>query len=266
MTDEPRSLLRELSTPRSLAMLLLALVLAATFAALGQWQLSRAIQQGTVVARPTETVKALTSVAQPQSQQTTASIGQLVRATGRLVPADTYVVADRLNDGDSGYWVVGHAVVDRPAGAQLVVGLGWAKQRTTAAAAADRIRAAAPADQDFIGRYIDSDGAEASTSGSPRSLTSVAAARLLNMWSVDTGTVYEGVLTLRSPAAGLVRIDSPRPGEEVELNLVNVLYAVEWVLFALAALYVWYRLIRDRWELERAAADAPEPAGALEQR
>ncbi len=32
------------------------------------------------------------------------------------------------------------------------------------------------------------------------------------------------------------------------LNLLNVFYAVEWVLFAGFAIYLWYRLVRDAVE------------------
>jgi len=84
--------------PRSFALLALALVLAAAFAGLGQWQIARAIEQGTVVARPTERTVPLTSVAEPAHQQTDASVGQKVATRGRLVPADTVIVGDRLND------------------------------------------------------------------------------------------------------------------------------------------------------------------------
>jgi cytochrome oxidase assembly protein ShyY1 len=245
--------------PRSIAQLLAALALALAFAALGQWQLSRAVQAGTVVERATETVRPLSAVARPQSQQTEASVGQLVRTTGHYVPADFLVVADRLNGGERGYWVVGHAVVDDPAGAQLVVGLGWAPDRATADRVAGRLRAGGPSPGTLTGRYIDSDPAEPSTAGSPRALTAVSTAQLLNLWSDPAGPVYAGVLTLRSAPAGLSTISSPRPQAQVELNLLNLFYALEWGLFAL---YVWYRLVRDRWEQERAAEEAPEPVTA----
>jgi hypothetical protein len=113
----------------------------------------------------------------------------------------------------------------------------------------------------LTGRYVDSDGATATTSGDPDALVGVSTARLVNLWTVDPGgPTYEGVLTLEDAPDGLTPIWSPRPGEEVELNLLNLLYAVEWAFFAVAAFYVWYRLVRDRWEQEAAALAAdPEP-------
>ncbi|MDQ1512498.1 MAG: hypothetical protein QOC59_340 [Microbacteriaceae bacterium] len=255
-----RTLLRELVRPRSLGTLLVALVLALAFAALGQWQLSRAVQAGTVVERPTETVRPLSAVAVPQTQQTEASVGQLVATSGRWVPADFVVVENRLNRGERGYWVVGHAIVDRPAGAQLAVGLGWTADRGAAERVAADLRSRPPGAGPLTGRYIDSDPAEPSTSGSPRTLTAVSTPQLLNLWSSATGPVYAGVLTLRTPPAGLVPISSPRPRAQVELNLLNIFYALEWAVFALLAFYVWYRLVRDRWEQETGRAEQPEPA------
>lgn len=261
-----RTLRQEMVRPRSLGLLLLALLLAATFAALGQWQLGRAVQEGTVIPRPTETVKALTDVASPQRQQTDASVGQLVRTSGRFVAKDFLVVGDRLNRGDRGYWVVGHALVDDPSGTSLAVGIGWAKDRATAQRAAAALAADPPADGPLLGRYVDSDAAQPTTAGSPTALSAVSTARLVNLWSSPQVPVYEGVLTLRTAPDGLTSIYSPRPVAQVELNFLNLFYAAEWALFALAAFYVWYRLVRDRWEQEQApeddAADLHEPAAA----
>jgi cytochrome oxidase assembly protein ShyY1 len=252
-----RSLRAEFLTSRSIGLLVLALVLAAAFAALGQWQISRAIEQGTVVARPTERTVALTGIAQPAQQQTDASVGQKVSTRGRLVPQDTMVIGDRLNDGKRGWWVVGHAIVDDPQGAQLAVALGWAPTEDAARTALAAVKAAPSTDRPLVGRYVDSDAAEPSTSGDPATLSAVSTARLVNLWTQDVGApTYEGILTLESAPAGLTDIYSPRPGSAVELNLLNLLYAGEWAIFAVGAFYVWYRLVRDRWEQDQAVAAA----------
>ncbi|MFD1721099.1 SURF1 family cytochrome oxidase biogenesis protein [Amnibacterium endophyticum] len=260
MTDDvaaDRTLAREYLTPRSLGLLVVFLLLAGVFAGLMQWQLSRAVDRGVVERRATEQVVSLSSVARPDAQQTDASVGQSVSAEGRLVPQDTFVVGDRLNRGQRGWWVVGHAALDD--GSQLALGLGWAPTEEAARRAADEVRAAPAEPRDFVGRYVDSDGAEPTASGDPRALVGVSTARLVNLWTLPADApVYEGVMTLRQAPAGLTAIWSPKPGEQVELNLLNVLYAVEWALFAVFALYIWYRLVRDRWEARQQPVDEDE--------
>lgn len=247
-----RPLRSALVAPRSLGLLLLALLLAGIFAALAQWQLSRAVEAGRIVPRPTERVLPLNRVAQPAAQQTKTSVGQSVETAGRLIPGDTVLIGDRLNDGTRGWWVVGHAIVDDPAGAQLAVALGWASDRDAAEQAAAAVRAAPEVDRTLRGRYVDSDPAEPTRGGPPSALIGVSTARLVNVWDpAQAGPVYEGILTLDRAPAGLTTIYSPVPQEQVELNLLNILYAAEWVLFAGFALYIWYRLVRDRWELEQ---------------
>lgn len=254
-----RGLGAELVRPRSLLLLLAALAVAALFGALGQWQLSRAVQNGTVLDRPTEVVRQLSAVARPQAQQTDASVGQMVRVRGAWVPGDFLVVGGRLNRGAEGAWVTGHLITDEPAGAQLAVAVGWAPSRARAQAVADRLNAAPPAAGTVTGRYLDSDGPAVPETGSRTVLTAMAVPQLLNLWRTRTdGPVYNGYLVDRATPAGLSVIDSPRPQKQVELNLLNLLYAGEWVLFALAALYVWYRLVRDRWERLRAPVADPD--------
>ncbi|MGT2426006.1 SURF1 family cytochrome oxidase biogenesis protein [Amnibacterium kyonggiense] len=255
-----RSLRSAFLSPRSIGLLLLAVVIAVVFALLSQWQVSRAVQQGTVVSRATEKIVPLSTIARPAAQQTDASVAQRASTRGVLVPVDTVIASDRLNHGTRGWWVVAHAVVDEPRGAQLAVALGWAPTEAVARAAADRVRSSTPVDGPLVGRYVDSDAAEPSTSGNPDALDAVSTARLVNLWTQDVGQpTYEGILTLDRAPDGLTDIYSPKPSEQVELNLLNVLYAVEWVLLGVGAFYVWYRLVRDRWEQETAPVDADEP-------
>ena len=60
-------------------------------------------------------------------------------------------------------------------------------------------------------------------------------------------------------------ISSPPPEQSVELNWLNIFYAVEWVVFAGFAVYLWYRLVRDAVERERdEAGEAAEAAAGAE--
>ncbi len=80
-------------------------------------------------------------------------------------------------------------------------------------------------------------------------------AAMVNLWSeVDPGGVYNGYIVANTPVAGLEKIDSPRPSQEVELNWLNLFYAAEWVIFAGFAVFLWWRLVRDVWEREQTPA------------
>ena len=232
--------------PRWIAALLLALGVAAGFAALGQWQLGRAVQTATVVSYPTETVVALASMAKPQTPVTDRVSGQMVSVVGERVAGDTSVVSDRINHGKTGYWVIGH-VVDT-SGTSLAVALGWAPTRARADAAATELRAGAPS-ATIVGRYRPTEPPD--QQDFEHGVTSaVSISALINEWTTVPTTVYGGYLVARSPASGLDAIYSPRPQSDVTLDWLNVFYAIEWTVFAGAAVYLWYRVVRDAWEKE----------------
>jgi hypothetical protein len=46
---------------------------------------------------------------------------------------------------------------------------------------------------------------------------------------------------------------------EIEFNLLNVFYALEWAIFAGFAIYLWYRLVRDVVEREAEPAAGSPP-------
>lgn len=253
--------------PRWIAALLFALVMAAGFAALSQWQLARSVATGTVIARDTESIVPLSAVAKPQSPVTQRANAQLVTVTGRWNPDDYSLVSDRLNGGVAGYWVVGHfsAELDSGATAGLAVALGWTTSRPAAASvmkrlASDASRVAVP----LTGRYIPSESPQGSDFQHGK-VSTMSPGAFINVWTAtDAGGVYGGYLTSAERVPGLTIIDSPKPSSTVEVNLLNVFYAAEWVVFAGFAIFLWYRLVRDAWEREQ--EEAAEAAAADEAR
>lgn len=249
--------------PRWVAALLLALGIAAAFAALGQWQLERSFEGGEVTEEQTESSVPLTSIATPQQPQPSATIGQLV-TVGEVdyVAGDWVVLSDRSNvsgpgaEPVPGFWVVGHAVVE--GGASLTVAMGWAPS-ADAAASAIRDLDAAPLAQSLSGRYLPTESPQQSNFEEGQR-SAIAVSELVNLWSVEPDGVYSGYVVADTPAAGLEAIFSPPPNTEVSLNLLNVFYAVEWVIFAGFAVFLWYRLVKDAWELENdeVALDGPD--------
>jgi cytochrome oxidase assembly protein ShyY1 len=234
--------------PRWIAALVLALAVAAGFALLSQWQLSRSVATGTVVERPTETVLPLDEVATPQAPLRSSADGQLVTATGGFVDGDTIVLGDRLNGGRSGYWVVAHLDAD---GAGVAVALGWTSSRAAAEGAA---RAFAGGPAVVTGRLV-ADEAPQTSGFEQKELSALSMAALVNVWSdADPAGVYNGYIVSDAAAAGLERIDAPPAVAEVELNWLNLFYAAEWVIFAGFAIFLWWRLVRDVWIREQRTA------------
>jgi cytochrome oxidase assembly protein ShyY1 len=230
-------------TPRWIAALVLALAIAAGFAALGQWQLGRSVDNVQTVDIDTETAVPLDSIAEPGSGVNEEQLGRVVSVTGSLVPGDTVVLTGRGDGhGRTGDWVVGHLVTDE--GVSLAVALGFT---TGPAATVDT-----PGPGTWIGRYQLSEEPQSSDfeNGEQHALS---VADLVNRWA-DPGPVYGGYLVLADPLPGLDPIVAAPPEREVTLNLLNVFYAVEWVLFAGFAIYLWYRLVRDAVEREEEQA------------
>jgi len=107
-------------------------------------------------------------------------------------------------------------------------------------------------------------------------VASLSVAELINRWDVpsysgflvgtgftvagkDLGTATEG--TAMQPV-----VVEPQP-QETPVNWMNIFYAVEWVVFAGFAIFLWWRLVaddyrRDLEDAEDAAAEARSAAQA----
>ena len=244
--------------PRWIAALVLCLAIAFAFAALGQWQLSRSIDAGVPVDETTETPVPLAQLAVAQQPLTADAAGRRVTIEGTLVPGDYVVLSGRLNDGEPGYWVVGHLVAtddatnEASAGASLAVALGWAATADDAASAVSDLQSQAPTA--FGGRYLPSEAPQEDDfeNGEQNSLSTAA---LVNQWGVVPTTVYAGYLVTDAATEGLDQIDAPAPSTEIQVNWLNIFYAVEWAVFAGFAVFLWFRLVKDAWEREQEEAE-----------
>jgi surfeit locus 1 family protein len=240
--------------PRWIAALVLCLAIAGAFAALGQWQLSRSIDAGVPVDETTETPLPLAELAVAQQPLTRKAAGRRVTVEGTLVPNDYIVLTGRLNDGDAGYWVVGHLVSSDDAtdaanaGASLAVALGWAATEKEASSAISSLNDEAPTE--FAGRYLPSEPPQEDDfeNGEQNSMSTAA---FVNQWIEVPTTVYAGYLVTDAATDGLDQIDAPAPSTEVSVNWLNIFYAVEWAVFAGFAIFLWFRLVKDAWEREQ---------------
>jgi surfeit locus 1 family protein len=117
-----------------------------------------------------------------------------------------------------------------------------------------------------VGRFLPSEAPIAPDDDEdPLAIRSVAVAQLINVWAdYDDRPVYFAYVTAAEPSAGLEAISSPPPEESVELNWLNIFYAVEWAVFAGFAIFLWYRLVRDAVERERDEAAEAAAVGATD--
>ena len=76
---------------------------------------------------------------------------------------------------------------------------------------------------------------------------SVALGQLVNVYSQNPIASYPAYLILQSGIEhDLEPISIGIRQQEVEINWLTAFYAVEWAFFALAAFYLWWRLVMDQ--------------------
>ena len=252
--------------PQWVAALLLAMVIAAVFAWLGQWQMGNAIRDNVDELTNTETVRPIDEVTDPIPGIPEVAAGAVVAVEGSFVPGDFSVISERMNQGadtaaerSKGAWVVGHLVRTDQDDASLAVAVGWAPSDAEAAKAAEHLSTLPEGNLVLEGRYLPAEAPEIPRPDvDPHTTRTMVPAFLANTWtSVPDGPIYGGYLVMHDTAdapaladARLVPIDSVAPSAPEKVSWLNVFYGIEWAVFAAVALFLWYRLARDAWEKE----------------
>ena len=245
--------------PRWIGALVFALALAAGFAALGQWQLERGMASAIVIERDTETVQPLADITSPQLPTNTVADGQRVSVDGAFAP-DSWIVLSGRSDGTGssdtdGAWVVGRFVTDvSGTPASVAVAVGWAATPAQAASVLDSLDNPLAGDRlvgatTIIGRYLPGEPPQLDDFENGE-LSSLSLPALVNLWPGDIQEVYGGYVVPDFSVDGLEPIEALLPTNEVQLNWLNIFYAVEWIVFAGFAIYMWFRLVKDAWERE----------------
>ena len=230
--------------PKWIAALVLALVIAGVFAALGQWQWERSFANVDVPTRDTENAVELSTLALPQSVITTEASGRMVTVTCSISPGDDLWVTGRLLPEGRGDWLIRHCVTGE--GHSLAVAAGWLPDTD---GTPRQTGLPAPSGETYLGRYVPTESPQSSDFES-RERTAISVAELVNLWD-GPGPVYGGYLVLAEAPLGLQTIPTEAPPAQGELNWLNLFYAAEWAIFAVFAIYLWYRLVRDEWEKEQ---------------
>ncbi|MGQ1796644.1 SURF1 family protein [Kocuria oceani] len=257
--------------PRSILTLLVSLGLAVGFVLLSQWQLESSEQARTVADPAKDVAVPLAEAAEAGTAVTAAQADQLITVTGDYRDGSTLLVPGRLQDGSEGYWVVSALTVADSAGRwpdsagelTVAVARGWTADP-----------AAVPAEPEgrvgVVGRYLPAEGPVPGEDRPEGQVGTVSPAQLTNLWDAPLYAGFvaafaenpasapfqlraDGTLApdpaLLSPQLSELEIDQQPTDESV--NLLNLFYAVEWVVFAGFALYIWWRFVRDEWLREQ---------------
>jgi surfeit locus 1 family protein len=237
--------------------------LASGFAWLGKWQLERAVISAQNDSNQVDSVVPLESIAKPSAPVTDRAAGHLVSTTGGLDRASLVVINNRAatDTGKTGFWLAGRVLTKD--GASLAVVLGWAPTKESIESVRDRMAHEVTTAMliPVTGRYMPSEGPVIpKATEDPFSLSSVSVAELINVWPAGTGPVYSGFLVVDNPPAGLSKISTTPPVSNASYNLLNLFYAIEWLVFAGFAFFMWYRLVRDRVEREEDEAKQNQSA------
>lgn len=235
--------------PKWILALLASFVFVGVFSGLAQWQWQRSVDEATVIERDTETPVPLGLVAIPQSTITTDASGRMVSVDCQIVVTDDVWVSDRAVPGDRGDWLIRHCLT--PDGHSVAVVAGWSPTRLDGPFPDTSGR--------VVGRYVPTESPQTSDfEAGVREVVSVA--ELINLWG-EPGPVYGGFIVTEAAPEPLATILTEAPPTDASLNILNIFYSIQWLIFAIFALYFWYRLVKD--ELEREVAENPQEEPAL---
>ena len=242
-------MLRTALKVRWIAFLLLVMGAAAAFAWLGQWQLERAIIASQPVDAESETIIPLVELQEPGIAPSEVASGHMTEVTGYLYPDSYTVLTGRLNYGEAGYWLVGRFLTEE---GSLPIALGWAADEATVLAVQDELNATSSSEPAVVtGRFMPTEAPVVPEGEQgPFVESTLSVASLVNLWPDFVGPVYEGYLVADVAPAGLDVIESIPPMNEGSVNWLNIFYAVEWVVFAGFAFFIWWRLVKDAYERE----------------
>jgi cytochrome oxidase assembly protein ShyY1 len=228
--------------PRWVAGLLAILALAGGFAFLAQWQIGRAVEDATVESVDSENPVDLNAILKPMTPQTQADGGRRVTVSGTWSDK-VVVIYGKSQSGVDGEWLVRNFTVNGSC-LPVAIGFGTTVDPGDVIHFDDSVAA-------ISGRLVPSDDLLAGDVQTNRREI-LAAADLVNEW--DCTSIYDGYVVLDESQPPLETIVTKPPVPLTVLNWLNVFYALEWIAFALFAVYFWFRLVKDAVEREAETA------------
>jgi cytochrome oxidase assembly protein ShyY1 len=232
--------MRRWLTLRALGLGVLALALMAGMGALGLWQLGAYDKHQTESAksRLAQPPIALDQVLGRDAAFPAAGVGRPVFVRGRYDPADQFYVRD-VPGAQSRYAVV--TPMTTATGSMILIVRGSSAQL------------AAPAPKGVVTArgVLQPSQPVASPLSRARVTDGIRVASVLNVMPRDLYAGYV-VLTSSSPPETLPPVRPPLPGSSRWAGIRNLLYAIQWWVFAGFVAFMWWRIIRDNDSPDRA--------------
>jgi surfeit locus 1 family protein len=236
--------IRRLTTPRALGLLVLALVVMAVMIAMGRWQYGvyDDHQRADALAVMRRAAVPLDTALGPDSAFPSASVGVPVVASGRYLRSDQLYVKDLPGSKDT-YSVVTPLLTG--SGSALLVVRG-STSTTQAPAARGPVR---------VTGILEPSQSQPSSVDGRRVTDGIWVPGLVSAVRPDLYSGYV-VLTSSEPAEPLARVEPPLPDPSRWAGLRNLLYAVQWWIFAAFVAFMWWRISTDDPTQAAAAPDA----------
>ncbi len=212
--------------PKWIGALFLSLAVAAIFAALGQWQLERAFTK----------------------DNSGSGAINIETANVQIDTKNVYIVENRLNGAERGYWLVANSV--ESSGKNLTIALGWSADLAEVQSERKALMESGleKFETKLEGVFIPSEAPL------PQKTTNVfeslSLAQLVNVYSPDKPIQVEPhVLALngysQASAWPPLKPINVAYAEGQKINWLSAFYFAEWLLFAGFAVFLWWRLVKD---------------------
>ena len=256
------------------------LVLVTCFVGLSVWQVERAQHKNDAVdAANVEEIEDFNEVMEAQEPMPGILADQRVSLSGHWVPDAQVVVPGRVLDGDKGYWVVTmFAPDDARLGAPInesspdkTIAIPVLRGFTTDEKTAMESRAA-EGPVEMKAQIGPVEGPMPGNDLPEGQVRSVSTSQLINLFP-DLLT-YSGFLIPESATGaaasiatdGLAYVPPTTTRDEGGFDLQSAGYAIEWLIFAFMALYMWWQLLRDDFMRRRldGDSDSQDPAERVE--
>lgn len=204
----------------------LSLAVAAIFAALGQWQLERAFTK----------------------DNSGSGAINIETANVQIDTKNVYIVANRLNGAERGYWLVANSL--ESSGKNLTIALGWSADLAEVQSERKALMESGleKFETKLEGVFIPSEAPLPQKTVNV--FESLSLAQLVNVYSPDKPIQVEPhVLALngysQASAWPPLKPINVAYAEGQKINWLSAFYFAEWLLFAGFAVFLWWRLVKD---------------------